>query len=166
MSSPLDISKPMNLPLSKCGQGQKKPAQAALGSEFLAQGGEGGGGSSSSSSSSSKSIGYGIPFTSSDGTYKSGFFVGQSDKILNQVDLVNYNTETKNVYINYEIEYVDGHIGSDSAAVLMSVTGCEEGGKGIKLDKAGVAITESPKFPVTKNGMIVAASEFLPTQSF
>jgi len=152
----IDISKPMNLPISKCGEGQTKNTKTslgALGSEFLAQGGEGGGAVGNSSSIA----GYGIPFGSSNSTYKSGFMLGSSDKVLNQVDLVNYNAESKNVFINYEIEYLDGHIGSDSAAVLMSVTGCEVKKGGIHLDKTGIADTESPKFPVTKNGMIVAA---------
>jgi hypothetical protein len=153
-----DVTKPLNLPLSKCGAGQKKSPRLALGSEFLAEGGEGGGGIVNSNKTKTASSGYGIPFTSMDGTYNSGFFMGPNDKILNQVDLVNYNADTKNIYLNYEIEYVDGHVGSDSAAVLMSVTGCEE--KKIKLDKGGVATTASPKFPVTKNGMIVAASEY------
>jgi len=71
--------------------------------------------------------------------------------------LVTYTTESQNVFINYEIEYLDGHVGSDSAAVLMSVAGCEPKKGSIHLDKTGVAETESPKFPVTKNGMIVAA---------
>jgi len=155
----IDISKPPNLPLSKCGDGGGKgsgrSALGALGSEFLAQGGEGGG---TADSSTSGSIGgYGIPFGTSNTTYKSGFMLGTNDKILNQVDLVNYNAESKKVFINYEIEYLDGHVGSDSAAVLMSVTGCVVKKGAIHLDKSGVAETESPKFPVTKNGMIVAA---------
>jgi hypothetical protein len=163
-----DITKPMNLPLSKCGSGAAKGRFQipALGSEFLAEGGEGGGTVSDSSSTKSGSIGaYGIPFASSNTTYKSGFMLGTADKILNQVDLVNYNTESKKVFINYEIEYLDGHVGSDSAAVLMSVTGCEVKKGGIKLDKTGVAETQSPDFPVTKNGMIVAASKFFQDRS-
>jgi len=163
----IDVSKPLNLPLSKCGAGQRKDPISALGSEFLAEGGEGGGAAggglvnsnsqSNPNSNFTSSSDFGIPFTSIDGTYKSGFFIGAADKMLNQVDLVNYNAETKNIYVNYEIEYLDGHVGSDAAAVLMSVTGCQESGKKIKLDHTGLAKTESPKFPVTKNGMIVAA---------
>jgi len=131
-----------------------------MGSEFLAQGDDSASGGQ-------------IFFTSEDGKYNSGFFVGATDKIMNQVDLVNYNADTKNVYVNYEIEYVDGHVGSDASAVLMSVVGCQDtsGVKnehaehgmsmpGIKLNKTGIAITESPHFPISKDGKIVAASEF------
>jgi hypothetical protein len=146
----------MNLPISKCGEGQGKGKRRSLGSEFLAEGGEGG----STVTNSSSIGGYGIPFGSKNSTYKSGFMLGTADRILNQVDLVNYNTESRKVFINYEIEYLDGHVGSDSAAVLMSVTGCEVKKGAIHLDKTGVAETESPKFPVTKDGMIVAASKF------
>jgi hypothetical protein len=160
-SSRSDLSKPMNLPISKCGEGQGKGKRRSLGSEFLAEGGEGGGTVTNSSSIG----GYGIPFGSKNSTYKSGFMLGTADRILNQVDLVNYNTESRKVFINYEIEYLNGRVGSDSAAVLMSVTGCEVKKGAIHLDKTGVAETESPKFPVTKNGMIVAASRFFQGKS-
>lgn len=158
-----DISKPANLPVSKCGAGQAAPTRRiSLGSEFLAQGDDSGSTGS-------------ILFTSKDGTYQSGFLVGANDKILQQVDLVNYNAESKKVLIKYEIEYVDGHVGSDAAAALMSVTGCNNQGQAseghsshgaptppkssINLNNTGIAITESPQFPITADGKIVMASK-------
>ena len=149
-----DISKPENLPISKCAPSQSRsPLRGKLGSEFLAQGDDG-------------LIGY-VMFTSRDGNFSSGYFLGANDKIMNQVDLVNYNEGAKNIYVTYEIEYVDGNVGLDAAATLMSVTGCnnmmQPGGaqsqSSINLNKTGVAVTESPKFPITKNGKIVAASK-------
>jgi hypothetical protein len=153
-----DLSKPANLPITKCGAGQ--PAQRiSLGAEFLAQGED-------------SSAQAGILFTSADGKYESGFYLGADDKIMNQVDLVNYNKDARKVFVNYEIEYVEGKVGVDAAATLMSVTGCrnmgeqhsEHGGgpppqSAIKLNQTGIAVTESPKFAILDNGKIVSASK-------
>jgi hypothetical protein len=105
-----DISKPPNLPISKCApdqQARNNPLRN-IGSEFLAQGDDG--------------LGTSIYFTSNDGSYNSGFFIGANDKIMNQIDLVNYNDGSKNIYITFDVEYVDGHAGSDAAATLMVST--------------------------------------------
>jgi hypothetical protein len=147
-----DFSKPQNLPVSKCGAGQTP--SMTLGkqySEFLAQGDD--------------SFGeHGILFTAKDGKSQSGYYFGPELGLMKQMDLVNLNKESKNVYAQYDLEYLDGRIGSDAAATLMSVTGCTRigaptGNLGIKLDPKGVAITESPKFAVTKDAKIVAASK-------
>jgi hypothetical protein len=152
-----DLNKPANLPVSKCGVGQTA-SRPSLGSEFLAQGDDSGAGGN-------------ILFTSIDGKFNSGFVV-RNDKFVNQVDLVNYNTGSKEVFVNYEIEYVDGHVGVDAAATLMSVTGCKNSGgrahgdsaappvSAINLDKNGVAVTESPNFNILKDGKIVNVSTF------
>jgi hypothetical protein len=153
-----DLSKPANLPITKCGVGQA-PQRISLGAEFLAQGEDSSGQA-------------GILFTSADGTYDSGFHLGADDKIMNQVDLVNYNKDTRKVFVNYEIEYVEGKVGADAAATLMSVTGCKNMGgehsghapasppqSGIKLNQTGIAITESPQFNILDDGKIVSASQ-------
>jgi hypothetical protein len=154
-----DLSKAPNLPVSKCGEGQMSPTKGLgkLGSEFLAQGDDSFGGGS-------------IRFMSKEGKIQSGYFIGPSMTLLNQMDLVNYKPESTKVYIGYEIEYLDGHVGSDAAATLMSVTGC--GGlpgvgtvskeNQIKLDPNGVAVTQSPKFSVSKDAKIVAARKLYP----
>jgi hypothetical protein len=52
-----------------------------------------------------------IMFTSADGKYNSGFHVGTADKFLLNADLVNYNNVTKDVYLIFDIEYIDGIVG-------------------------------------------------------
>jgi hypothetical protein len=52
-----------------------------------------------------------IMFTSADGKYNSGFHVGTADKFLLNADLVNYNNVTKEVYLTFDIEYIDGVVG-------------------------------------------------------
>jgi hypothetical protein len=148
-----DITKPPNLPVSKCGPGQTpQDGFQSLAAEFLAQGDD------------QQNLDA-ILFTSKDGKFNSGYFVGPDMVLLNLIDLVNYNAESKKVYVTFDIEYVNGHVGSDAAATLMSVTGCNNavsespGSPSIKLDKNGIAITESPRFAVTRDSKIVAASE-------
>lgn len=156
-----DLSKPVNLPVSKCAPGQKSPP-LGFGSEFLAQGDD--------------SLASAVKFTSSDGSANTGYYIGKQDHFMNQVDLVNYNEASQKIYITFDIEYVPGKSGMrDAAATLMSVTGCQdmemkpgtEGemtshahGKegGIRLDPNGIAITESPKFPITADASIVSSS--------
>lgn len=154
-----DLSKAANLPLEKCAPGQKSPSNGRMGSEFLAQGDDGLMGA--------------VYFTSADGTFNSGYHLKDNAVVMNQVDLVNYNKETKEVYVTYEIEYVDGLVGADASSSLVSVTGCKlldggshaEGGAkpktGIALDKSGPAETLSPKYPFTQDGKIVAAGKTL-----
>jgi hypothetical protein len=98
-------------------------------------------------------------FTSMNGKYNSGFLIGSNDSFSIQADLVNYNTAAKDVYVAFDIEYVDGLHGQDAVSALMAITGCELYGQ-IKLDPYGPAKTESPKFPILVDGRIVAASEF------
>lgn len=146
-----DLSKPPNLPLNRCA---KLPTekQNSFGSEFLAQGDDSG---------SSK-----VRF-SVDGS-ATGFYIAKGDLFLNQMDLVNDNEASKTIYIDFDLEYVPGKEGMrDAMATLVSVTGCAEeralleaeGVKAVvKLDPNGIAITESPKFPITADGTIVSAS--------
>jgi hypothetical protein len=84
--------------------------------------------------------------------------------MLAQADLVNYNKDAKVVYVGYEFEYIDGHLGSDSVVSGISVLGCGSDGRpqgfnstGIKLDPLGSSYTDSPRFLVTQNSTILGA---------
>lgn len=70
-------------------------------------------------------------------------------------DLVNYNNETRNVYLTWDLEYVPGIIGQDSTPNLMSVTGCKMAQP--NLNKTGRAVTLSKNFPVLIDGTIISA---------
>jgi hypothetical protein len=89
-----------------------------------------------------------IFFTTYDGSYPSGFHIGSDDKFLLQTDLVNYNNESRTVYVTFDLEYVDGHVGADAVTNLLSVTGCKVAEP--KLNKTGPAVTNSQKFPVLR----------------
>jgi hypothetical protein len=141
-----DISKASALPVSKCKPGTApQPPLVGLGSSFIAHGEDGASGTTL--------------YTSQDGTYGSGFYVGENDKFLHWVDLVNYRSEARAVYVSYDIEYLDGKVGVDASASLMSVTGCAGSHKGLNLNKTGVSITKSPPYTMTVDGEIVAGCE-------
>ncbi|KAF2674468.1 hypothetical protein BT63DRAFT_474211 [Microthyrium microscopicum] len=98
-------------------------------------------------------------FTSEDGAYPSGFFVGSNDSFALQADLVNYNADTRKVYVTFDIEYVDGHVGSDAVSTLLSVGGCGGigGGNAIALNQTGPAETTGRKIPILVDGKIISA---------
>jgi hypothetical protein len=105
-----------------------------------------------------------IMFTSRDGTYDSGFKIGMADRFIIQSDMVNYNDDTKQVYITIDFEYVDGHVGEDVAPNLLSVTGCKL--LEPKISASGPAETESQVFPILVDGTIISMSKLLDSVFF
>jgi hypothetical protein len=67
-------------------------------------------------------------FTSPDGRFKSGYWIGEFQKFfMMQAELINYRDTNVTVYITTEIEYMDGKVDgySDTSVSLLSVTGYE-----------------------------------------
>jgi len=92
-------------------------------------------------------------FTSPDGTHNSGFHL-QSPQLLVQYDFVNYLAVAQEIFINIDIEYLDGFVGQDASHSLKSVS-CGIGGP--KLSQTGPSVTTSPKMPVLADATIVWA---------
>lgn len=65
-------------------------------------------------------------FTSPDGMFNSGFYVGPDDRLMVTAEAVNYSNEPKDIYSLIEIEYVPGRIpgAMDIGIQSFSVTGC------------------------------------------
>jgi hypothetical protein len=61
-------------------------------------------------------------FTTPDGKYNSGFHFTNPNLFI-QYDLVNYNKTKKNVFLDLELEYLDGIMGKDAGHVMKSVVG-------------------------------------------
>jgi hypothetical protein len=95
-----------------------------------------------------------IMFTSRDGKYDSGFQVGTKDKFTFWADLVNYNEKAVDIYLTFDIEYVEGHTGVEAAPNLLSVTGCKLAEP--KISKEGPAETVSQVFPILVDGTLVS----------
>jgi hypothetical protein len=100
-----------------------------------------------------------VLFTTRDGSYESGFQIGKNDKFLLQSDLVHYNEEDKKIFVTFDFEYVEGHVGVDAAPNLLSVVGCKL--LEPKIDAAGPAVTNSKNFPILVDGTIIGISKLL-----
>jgi hypothetical protein len=141
-----------------CGTNQTRSKNAVailrdISSQFLAQGDDSIGGATSL-------------YTSADGKSDSGYLIGFEQTLLQQVDLVNYNSGAKQIYIAYEFEYMEGQAKTDAMGLLMSVSGCSmnpaaPGSVAIKLDPNGIATTNSPTFPILTDTKIVSARKFV-----
>jgi hypothetical protein len=99
-----------------------------------------------------------IMFTSRDGKFDSGFQIGAKDKFIVQSDLVNYNNKSVDVYLTFDLEYVDGQVGMEAAPNLLSVTGCKLAEP--KVSKEGPAETKSQSFPVLVDGTLISMSKY------
>jgi hypothetical protein len=66
-------------------------------------------------------------FTTPDGKFDSGYYIGQREMFAMQSEIINYKPTNQSVYITAEIEYLPGRISgfADSAVSLLSVTGCQ-----------------------------------------
>lgn len=49
-------------------------------------------------------------FTTPDGKFNSGYYIGKKDRILMGGDVVNYTNKTQTVFAEVEVEYVDGKV--------------------------------------------------------
>jgi hypothetical protein len=99
-------------------------------------------------------------YTSPDGKFNSGFYVGPKDKMMSTAQVVNYSNKTKEVYARLEIEFVPGRVKDalDVGIQSMSVTGC---GINIaitpKKDDKSMSL-KSRLFPVIEDGYIIGAT--------
>jgi hypothetical protein len=87
-------------------------------------------------------------------TYKSGYFMNSGGLSL-QYDMVNYNAQAKKIFINLEVEYMEGQEGKDAGHTLKSVT-CT-GVVGPRVAASGPSVTSSMAMPVTADATIVWA---------
>jgi hypothetical protein len=92
-------------------------------------------------------------FTTPDGKFNSGFQFGKAPKLLMQYDLVNLKDKARKIYINLEVEYVEGLVGKDASHSLKTVT-CVPG-INPRVNTAGPTITTSSKMTVSSNSTIV-----------
>jgi len=96
-----------------------------------------------------------VMYTQRDGKIDAGYFVEQADQFTAQVELVNYNKTPQNVTITYDLEYVPGKVGVNTKGMLVSVTQCL--GTRIKTAQTGPVTTQSGKFTLLEDGVIVGA---------
>ena len=62
-------------------------------------------------------------FTSPDGKFDSCVYVTLKDRFFMQGEVINYNPKPQDVYIQMDMEYVDGKVGQYATTTPVSVTG-------------------------------------------
>ena len=95
-------------------------------------------------------------YTTRDGKHNSGYHMSRTDTFLANVQLVNYNTAAKRVYVTYDLEWVPVTVGSDTKSALLSVTQCPNA-RNIRTSTAGPVATNSGAFTFLESGTILTA---------
>jgi hypothetical protein len=101
-------------------------------------------------------------FTTPDGKFNSGYFIGAKPQMALQAELINYKNIEQKVYITAEYEYVPGinADSSDSSVSLFSVNGCNNPDYHVSKDKPQYNMT-SANVPIPKDGFIINAKGHL-----
>jgi hypothetical protein len=90
---------------------------------------------------------------------KYGYHLAANQSININLDLVNYKKEAQKIFLVYDLEIIDGVLGTNSQGALISVTGC--GARSLKTAATGATNTTSNKFYFYRTGTIVNASMYL-----
>jgi hypothetical protein len=61
-------------------------------------------------------------FTTPDGKFDSGFYLAKDDLMLLQAELVNYRKEEQKVFLQIDVEYVDGKSPKSAATTFATAT--------------------------------------------
>jgi hypothetical protein len=98
-----------------------------------------------------------IAYGTKDGGIEGGYWLSPTESIGVSSNLVNLDKKQKTVYLAYDLEYLPGHVGSDSQGTLLSVTGCAA--RKINISPTGPANATSGKFRFFRDGYLVNGSE-------
>lgn len=100
-------------------------------------------------------------FTSGDGKFNSGFYIGKTDRIMAFAQVINYRDVDQKVFTQLELEYIEGKV-PDALEVSpqsISVTGC---GRSIsfmpKKNETSLHL-KSQEYPVIQDGFIISTSK-------
>lgn len=92
-------------------------------------------------------------YTSQDGSLAGGFHIGRSDRFTMNADLVSMNSESSQVYITMELEYLTGQVGSDARETLLNIGSC--GGGRLRTSTSGPTNTTSGQYTFKEDGKII-----------
>jgi hypothetical protein len=137
----IDASKPSPAWVNFCTGDSNIPVPSQLGNTFLGTGNDEAG----------------VKYTNKAADLKGGFYL-KDDFMALQVDIVNYNKMPKKIYVTFDVEYLPGKTGPDSASVLLSLTGCRT--PAFMLVDKEVNMT-SDSFVIFEDGAIINASKLL-----
>jgi len=95
-------------------------------------------------------------YTPRDGSLDSGFYVSPETGFTAQIVLVNYLDKPQQVYLNYDLEYLPGHVGKRVKSMLLSASLGNP-----RTSRSGAVNTTSSGMPFTESGTIVLAKGHL-----
>jgi len=98
-------------------------------------------------------------YTNPKGEKINGFHIGPADRFLMNADLVSLNSRPTSIYIAFDIEYVQGLVGSDSRETLLDVSQC--GGGRINANAGRATSTKSGRHTFKESGSIILAKGHL-----
>lgn len=61
-------------------------------------------------------------YTTPDGKFPSGYYI-KDNRFLMQAEIVNYRREPQDVYIQIDMEYMEGQYGTDAQQFTLAATG-------------------------------------------
>jgi hypothetical protein len=94
--------------------------------------------------------------TTRNGSLNYGYHLSADQSLNINVDLVNYKKEAQKIFLTYDLEIVDGKVGTNSQGTLLSVTGCAA--RNIKVASGRPTNTTSNRFYFYRDGAIVNGS--------
>ena len=100
-------------------------------------------------------------YTTLDGSFNSGYYIGRDDKLLSTAMVVNYANKPQKVFSRLEIEYVPGKV-KDALEVgiqSMSVTGCGLNLAIMPKNDGKQMHVQSPNYPVLHDGYFIGGSK-------
>jgi len=62
-------------------------------------------------------------FTTPDGKFDSGYYLGQDDRLLLQGEIINYLPQPQKIFLQMDIEYMPGRVGKETATTISNVQG-------------------------------------------
>ena len=66
-------------------------------------------------------------YTTPDGKFDSGYYVPPGVRASMSGEIINYLKEEQKVYIQFDLEFVPGHVGQEAVKAALSVEGCCSG---------------------------------------
>jgi hypothetical protein len=62
-------------------------------------------------------------YTTPDGKFESGFMLGKEDRFAMMGEVINYRNEKQDVFVQFDLEWVEGRVGADISKASLSATG-------------------------------------------
>jgi hypothetical protein len=96
-------------------------------------------------------------FTTPDGNFESGYMLGPQDKFAMMGEVINYRKEAQDIFVQFDLEWVEGRVGADISKASLSATGCLLDVGGLRFgDGSAKGIVRSKGFPVYRDGHLLS----------